>query len=111
MRYTIHKINEKWWICLDGSGMFVDGIYHPMMLGQHELLMNFPWFDGEGSYVMDDELDTIPPDSKLREVAEHYPDDNVKVKFKDSILEKIQKNYNDLLDSFYESGDYYSDEN
>ncbi len=104
MRYTISKIQNRWWVCLEGPGMFEGNVYHPMLLAQHELLMDFPWFDGEGSYVMDDDLIAIPSGSKLRETAEYYPDREVKVKFRDEIYDKIQLGHNNYLDSLNESG-------
>lgn len=93
MRYILHKENDKWWICLEGQAEFIHGEYTPSLLIQHELIMDFNWFDGEGSYVMDDDLVAIPEGSKLRETAEIYPDPDVKVKFREEIYDKIQRNH------------------
>lgn len=50
MRYVLHKENDKWWICLEGPG--VHGIYQPTLLIQHELIMEFSWFEGEGTHII-----------------------------------------------------------
>lgn len=110
MRYVLSKINDRWWVCLEGPGMFIGEKYEPMLLAQHELIMDFPWFDSEGSYVMDDDLIPIPEGSKLRETAETYPDREVKVKFKDEIYDKIQLSHNNYIDSLNDTGLFgYSD--
>ena len=104
MRYILHKENDQWWICLEGPGEYVHNTYQHSILIQHELIMEFDWFDGEGSYVMDDDLIIIPEGADLRQIAESYPDREIKVRFKEEVCESIKRAHQEYLDKIFDSG-------